>query len=238
MEIIPKMKKYSATSAAVLVAVLLALLLSGCGKKRSKVSTSRAPSRKAAAKPLAIGTVEEGMASWYGVPYHGRQAANGEIYDMEKLVAAHRTMPFDTWVKVTNLSNRRAVTVRIIDRGPFVGGRIIDLSKAAARQIELLGPGVGKVRLEVVNSPVDIPSSDFYSIQVGAFTVRDNAERLRVSYQQRFGVARLVQKQGRTPLWRVLVGKEASVEQAQRLADQLRSERGEVFIVRYDDSGF
>lgn len=232
------MKKCSATSGAVLLSVLLALLLSGCGKKRSKVSTGRAPSRKAAVKPLAVGTVEEGMASWYGVPYHGRQAANGETYDMEKLVAAHRTMPFSTWVKVTNLSNRRTVTVRIIDRGPFVGGRIIDLSKAAARQIELLGPGVGKVRLEVVNAPADVPSSDFYSIQVGAFTVRDNAEQLRVSYQQRFGVARLVQKQGRTPLWRVLVGKEASIEQAQRLADRLRSERGEVFIVRYDDSGF
>src|SRR5438067_9814357 len=86
-----------------------------------------------------------GVASWYGHPYHGRHAANGEVYDMEKLTAAHRTLPFDTWVHVVNTSNQKTVDVRIIDRGPFVDGRIIDLSHAAARQIELIGPGVTEV---------------------------------------------------------------------------------------------
>jgi len=93
------------------------------------------------------------LASWYGHPYHGRQAANGEIYDMEKLTAAHRTLPFDTLVRVENLTNRKTVEVRITDRGPFVGERIIDLSHAAARAIELVGPGTARVRLEVLRNP-------------------------------------------------------------------------------------
>src|SRR6204780_190340 len=114
---------------------MLAVLLTGCGKK--KVSVARIPSHTApAAAAPPIGTTESGMASWYGHPYHGRQAADGEIYDMETLVAAHRTLPFNTWVRVTNLSNSKTVEVRIIDRGPFVGGRIIDLSHAAAQAVE------------------------------------------------------------------------------------------------------
>ena len=99
--------------------------------------------RKQAGKPPAvpIGYTEQGIASWYGIPYHGRPAADGEIYNMETLVAAHRVLPFNTWLRVTNLSNDKSVDVRVIDRGPFVHNRIIDLSKAAARQIDLLGPG-------------------------------------------------------------------------------------------------
>src|SRR5512133_3322900 len=117
---------------------LLALLLLA-----SAACHKRAP----VARPPSIGSTETGVASWYGHPYHGRRAANGEIYDMEKLTAAHRTYPFDTWVRVKNLSNDRTVDVRIQDRGPFVRGRIIDLSHAAAREIELIGPGITKVKL-------------------------------------------------------------------------------------------
>jgi rare lipoprotein A len=179
--------------------------------------------------------VEEGVASWYGIPYHGRHAADGEIYDMETLVAAHRVMPFNTWLKVTNLANQKSVAVRIIDRGPFVDGRIIDLSKAAARQIDLIGPGVGSVRLEVIAAPVDIPADDFYAVQVGAFTVRENAERARASYEQRYGAAKVTAKQGRVTMWLVLVGKEPSVEAAQKLATTLSVENKNVFIVRLDE---
>jgi rare lipoprotein A len=101
----------------------------------------------------AIFGAETGIASWYGHPYHGRKAADGEIYDMETLVAAHRTLPFNTWVRVVNLRNNKVVEVRIIDRGPFIDGRIIDLSHAAANAIDLVGPGVGPVRLEVIRAP-------------------------------------------------------------------------------------
>jgi rare lipoprotein A len=180
--------------------------------------------------------VEEGMASWYGNPYHGRPAADGEIYDMETLVAAHRTLPFNTWLEVTNLNNARVVKVRVIDRGPFVRGRVIDLSKAAAREIQMLGPGTARVRFKVIAAPVDIPSQDFYSVQVGAFTNRDNAERLRARFAERTGYAQLAIKRGNVPIYRVLVGRKPTQSEAEQLAGELRSEVASVFVVRLDSS--
>src|ERR1700748_1907149 len=134
--------------------VLLSLLVAACGKKKVKTARGR-PSPRPSAPPgqAVVGSIETGVASWYGHPYHGRQAADGEIYDMEKLVAAHRTLPFQTWVRVRNLRNDKTVDVRIIDRGPFVDGRIIDLSHAAAQQIELIGPGVSEVELTIISAP-------------------------------------------------------------------------------------
>jgi rare lipoprotein A len=123
------------------------------------LSLSTACARKTSAhvppsvKPARIGETQTGIASWYGVPYHGRRSANGEIYDMEKLTAAHRTLPFDTWVEVTNLSNNKRVDVRITDRGPFVNGRIIDLSLAAAREIDMVTAGILRVRIKVIRKP-------------------------------------------------------------------------------------
>src|SRR5262245_26312071 len=100
----------------VLALVLLSAVFLGCGhKKRTGSSPPRAP------RPQApVGSTETGIASWYGHPYHGRVAANGEIYDMEHMTAAHRTLPFDTWVRVENLSNHKTVEVRVTDRGPFI----------------------------------------------------------------------------------------------------------------------
>jgi rare lipoprotein A len=178
---------------------------------------------------------EDGVASWYGVPYHGRPAADGEIYDMEQLVAAHRTMPFNTWVRVTNLSNGLSVNVRIIDRGPYANGRVIDLSKAAARQIQMIGPGTTRVHLEIIAAPVDKPADDFYAVQIAALANYSNAEHLRSTYADRFGSAQITIKQGRVPLYRILVGKESSPARAQEIAGKLRSELGhEVFVVRLD----
>jgi len=96
---------------------------------------------------------EKGMASWYGKPYHGRTTASGERYDMHQMTAAHRTLPFGTVVRVTNLENGRKVEVRITDRGPFKKGRIIDLSYAAAKKLDMIGPGVVKVKIVVVKTP-------------------------------------------------------------------------------------
>ena len=132
--------------------------------------------RKLRLRPLPLATHEEGNASWYGDPFNGRRASNGEIYDMYKLTAAHRTLPFETMVRVTNLNNGKSTTVRITDRGPFVDNRIIDLSLAAAREIESIGPGVVPVRLEVLGN-VDV-TAGFFTVQVGAFRDRANAERL------------------------------------------------------------
>jgi len=123
-------------------ALTLMLFAAGCARH----GTARLPAR--------IGSTETGIASWYGVPYHGRPTASGEIFDMEKLTAAHRALPFETWVEVTNLSNGKQVDVRITDRGPFVHGRIIDLSMGAARQIDMVRAGTTRVRLKVIQAPV------------------------------------------------------------------------------------
>jgi rare lipoprotein A len=118
-------------------------LLCGCGAKtHARVQT-----------PARIGTTQVGIASWYGVPYDGRKTSSGEVYDMRKLTAAHRTLPFNTWVEVTNLSNGKQVDVRVTDRGPFVDGRIIDLSLAAANEIDMVRQGIVKVRLKVIPPP-------------------------------------------------------------------------------------
>ena len=130
---------------AALSAVLL-VLTCACGRP----STAKIPPP---ATPAPIGWTETGIASWYGAPYDGRPAASGEIFDTHKLTAAHKTLPFDTWVEVTNLQNGKEVKVRINDRGPFIDGRITDLSFAAATNIDLVRPGTGKVRLKVVRAP-------------------------------------------------------------------------------------
>lgn len=178
--------------------------------------------------------VETGLASWYGHPYHGRPAANGEIYDMESFTAAHRTLPFGTCVRVTNLTNQKVVEVRIIDRGPFVDGRIIDLSHIAAEKIDLIGPGVAPVRLDVVSLP-EIPAADNrYAVQAGAFLDKARAERLRDLLERDYGPARLVLRGGDQALWRVLVGNEPTESAAQALASKVRQQAGNAFVVRLD----
>lgn len=133
---------------ALALGVFALLVPSACRKKRKIARTPHAPV-PTGPRPK-IGWTETGVASWYGIPYHGRQAANGEIYDMNQLTAAHRTLPFGAIVKVTSATTSESVTVRITDRGPFVGDRIIDLSRQAARQIDMIGPGIMKVRLQVI----------------------------------------------------------------------------------------
>jgi rare lipoprotein A len=191
------------------------------------------------------GYAETGYASWYGDPYHGRRAANGEIYDKNQLTAAHLTMPFDTRLKVTNLENNRSVTVRITDRGPFVKGRIIDLSQEAARQVRMIGPGTALVRLEVVSSqgaPSPNASSNgassagSYAVQVGSFRDRAAAEQLRRSLQARYGGAFVEPFEGNDGVfYRVRVGPKPSAQEAQSLAAQLDSEDLPGFVVRLNN---
>lgn len=209
------------------------LWLISCSKKKS-VRVPAAP---------RVGALETGVASWYGPPYHGRRAANGEIYDMEKLTAAHRTLPFNTWVEVTNLTNGKKVRVRITDRGPFIEGRIIDLSRAGAREIDLIGPGIAKVRLEVISPPENPPGSPppnppaaagLYAVQIGAYLNRAGAERMLRALENRYEDCHLVRRDGATVLWRVLIGHETTEAAAQELAARLRPEFGDVFVVRLD----
>ena len=194
-----------------------------------------APSVEQAPAPSAPGIyVEEGIASWYGVPFHGRRAANGEIFDMNTLVAAHRTLPFGSIVRVTNLNNDRQVEVRVIDRGPFVKDRVLDVARAAAIALDMLGTGTAPVRIELLAGPT--PASGDFTVQVGSFADRTNAERLRerliASYQPIF-IQGYDASNGR--YYRVLVGRVPNSDVAQQLSMQLRSAEGlRTFVMRLD----
>jgi rare lipoprotein A len=217
---------------ALFFAAFLFAVSPGCAHKKH-ARHIQPPPRPGITRP---GDTETGVASWYGKPYHGRPAANGEIYDMEKLTAAHRTLPFNTWVRVYDLDNQKTVEVRIIDRGPFVDGRIIDLSHAAAREIEMIGPGIARVRIEVIRAPEGVPAG-FFAVQVGAFRDRGNAERLRSQMQSGYGSARLIQRAEKPGFWFVLVGLETSEDAARDLASRICQnsvEKNDCFVVRVD----
>jgi rare lipoprotein A len=132
------------------IVVLAVIFVSGCAH-HTRANVPAQTSRNV--KPARIGTTQVGIASWYGYPYNGRRTASGETYDMEQLTAAHRTLPFNTWLEVTNLSNGKRVDVKVNDRGPFVDGRVIDLSLHAAREIDIVRQGTAKVRLKVIAPP-------------------------------------------------------------------------------------
>ena len=222
------------------------LLAAGCARR----SATRLPAPPAPASvPAKIGSTETGIASWYGVPYDGRRSASGEIFDMEKLTAAHPALPFQTWVEVTNLSNGKQVDVRITDRGPFVRGRIIDLSMAAARQIDMVRAGTARVRLKVIAPPVDSPPENAapvnplddpqtgaggYAVQAGAFSDPSRAEALRETLP--YSDARVVEphgeRQGDPSLWRVLIGHALTVQAATALAADVEKATGQAFVVK------
>ena len=156
---------------------VLALLAAGC-------ATSAKPRPHTVGQPAAVGVnTEEGLASWYGEPYHGRATASGTRYDMWGMTAAHRTLPFGTRVHVRNLDNGREADVTINDRGPFVAGRILDLSRGAAEALEAIGPGVIPVRLEVRTLGDGMPDEPCWEVQVGAFAREENAVRARAALE-------------------------------------------------------
>ncbi|MCF8720250.1 septal ring lytic transglycosylase RlpA family protein [Nitrospina gracilis] len=186
----------------------------------------------------ADGFSQEGTASWYGDPFHGQATSNKEVYNMHSLTAAHKTLPFHSRVRVTNLENGKEVTVRINDRGPFVGDRIIDLSYKAAQMLGMAEQGTARVRLTVLESGTaegpkvtlaSGPGRVFYSIQLGLFENRQSAERLSRQYG---GEVRPVDRNGR-PWYQVLVGEAPEYEDAIRLREKLRGQGQEdAFIIR------
>ena len=155
---------------------------------------------------------------------------------MNQPVAAHRTLPFGSVVRVTNLRNGRQIEVRIIDRGPFVGGRIIDLSFAAAREIDMVGTGTASVRLELVSSPAP-PLTGNFTVQIGAFLQRENADRLRAQLAARYPVSLVDYDAPGGHYYRVRVGREPSQQAAQQLAAKLAADGGfQTFVVRLDEA--
>ncbi len=176
--------------------ILLAFFISSCSMKRSyvrveKPSTGNSTSSKKDGSyvidgeryyPItsSSGFVQLGKASWYGDEFHGRKTANGEVYDMHQKSAAHKILPFNTYVKVQNLDNNTYTIVRINDRGPFKKGRIIDLSFEAAKEIGLVGPGVANVKITALRKDQIDPGikEGTFTVQVGSFGEQENAKRL------------------------------------------------------------
>ena len=198
-----------------LILALCVLLLAGCGsrgswRKGGITGTKPYTVRGKTYYPLksAHGFVEEGEASWYGPGFHGKTTANGERYNQYAMTAAHKLLPLGTKVRVTHMSNGRSIIVRINDRGPFVGDRVIDLSRAAATQLNIIGPGTGRVRIQSLGGVPQMRSDGdidgAYFVQVGAFANKDNADRLTSDLARSGHKSRV--HFGSNGMWNVQVG--------------------------------
>ncbi len=169
------------------------------------------------------GNVQTGVASWYGEEFHGKTTSSREIYDMNDLTAAHNTLPLGTRVMVTNLDNGKSVIVRINDRGPFVKNRVIDLSYAAARVIDLIGPGTAPVKLEVLKDLSPPMKEQKFSVQVGSFVSRFNAEALERELKRNFPGVYLSRYETSTQTYYRVRIKAGAREDALRIAEDLAS---------------
>ncbi len=204
--------------------------------------------------PSAEGYIEEGIASWYGNDFHGKPTACGEPYDMWAMTAAHKTLPLGTYVKVTNLQNDRTAILRINDRGPFVAGRIIDLSCRAAQELGSYGRGTARVRVEAVQVASEyhvgqetywkvdpLPSFRYgnFTVQIGSFRNEANARRLRDRMATRFGDAGITKAtDAKGNLYRVHIGSYFDIDQARQEAQRMK-DRGFVgsFVLAVEEQG-
>jgi rare lipoprotein A len=184
------------------------------------------------AKPLAT---EVGLASWYGPPYHNRRGSNGEVYNMHAMTAAHRTYPLGSIVRVTNVRTGSAAVVRITDRGPFIRGRVIDLSLAAAEKLDVKKPGVAKVKIELMQSPGTAGSRGKWAVQIGGFPDEQGASKLADRLTRRYHSAKVARFESPAGDWwiRVRVADDDQ-DRAQKLAAETKTPEGAVFVVRLD----
>jgi rare lipoprotein A len=164
---------------------------------------------------------EIGLASWYGPPYTNRKAADGSIYDQNAMTAAHRTLPMGSIVRVTNLTNNESVIVRITDRGPFIDGRIIDLSLAAAKMVDIYRPGTAKVRVEAYASPAGSDPTGRWCVQIGAFLDEADAIQLKNDLTRRYATAKVIEFAGPTGHWVRINPKNQDKATANEIADSI-----------------
>jgi rare lipoprotein A len=178
---------------------------------------------------------ETGMASWYGAPYHNRRGSNGEVYNMHAMTAAHRTLPLGSIVRITNVKTGQSAVVRITDRGPFVTGRIVDLSLAAAKALDVYTPGIAKVRLEVLESPSPLQTGGRWAVQIGSFAREKGAGKLAEHLQKRYQTAKVLKFASPTGDWWVRVRVlDDDRQRAQALAHETETAEGSIFLVRLD----
>lgn len=245
-------------TAALLSTVFAAMLLTGCGgKKSAKVTKAKTPPpptiqrqpdkpATTAKKPSAATDeydfppdakpiwVETGLASWYGPPYHNRRGANGEVFDTNHLTAAHRTLPLNSVARITNVKTGNSTIVRITDRGPFIDGRILDLSLAAAKAVDVWLPGVAAVKVEVMEAPSSIEEGGRWCVQIGAFTDKKEATKLKEKLMRRYHTAQVLQFTGPTGDWVRIRPQDDDKKRAEELAKETKTPEGAVFLVRLD----
>ncbi|MFI5114956.1 MAG: septal ring lytic transglycosylase RlpA family protein [Terriglobales bacterium] len=186
----------------------------------------------AGAKPIFE---ETGMASWYGAPYHNRRGSNGEVYNMHAMTAAHLTLPLGSIVRVTNLKTGHSALVRITDRGPFVPGRIVDLSLAAAKALDVYLPGTAKVRLEVLQAPAPLDAGGRWAVQIGSLATEKAAAELAEHLQKRYQTAKVLKFVSPAGGWWVRVRVlDDDRQRAGALAHETETAEGSVFLVRLD----
>ena len=231
------------SSCRLLALLLLCLLAAGCRHRRTRVSAPPPPQIErqgaVAAVPHAqehlqggIITSEVGVASWYGSPYHGARSANGHVYDEDAMTAAHRTLPLGSLVRVTNLSTHQSAVVTITDRGPFVPGRILDLSRAAAIRVGVWRPGTAWVRMDVLQVPANARGPGKWCVQIGVFRREHTAKDLRDRLRRRYSDARVIEFKGPTGYW-VRIRRHGETHQdALAAAKTMRFNEGDAYVVR------
>jgi len=175
-----------------------------------------------------------GIASWYGPPYHNRRGANGEIYDMHQMTAAHRTLPLNSIVRVTNVKTGKSALVRITDRGPFIGERMLDLSLAAAKAVDVWGPGLAWVRMDVLETPAPLDTGGRWCVQIGAFDTTHAATQMKKEILERYPAAKVLEFAGPTGEWVRIRVQNDDREQAETMSKDISTPEGGVFLVRLD----
>jgi peptidoglycan lytic transglycosylase len=242
-----------------LLLILPLLILAGCGHKETRVNVPAPPDLPP--QPTVIATpspsaenhdttitkttpplaplwkplfTQLGLASWYGAPYHNRRGSNGEVYDMNAMTAAHRTLPLNSIVRVTNVKTGRSAVVRITDRGPFIGERIVDLSLAAAKAVDVWGPGTAWVKLDLLGTPVPLDSGGKWAVQIGAFDTREAALQMKQSLIERYHPTNVLEFAGPTGEWVRIRVQNDDRELAEQISQSVTTPEGGVFLVRLD----
>lgn len=236
--------------------LFLAISVAGCGSKKHTTrnlpppppvpaeTSSATVDRHAVPLPSTPGIhvdpnakviwTEVGYASWYGPNYHNKKGANGEIYNQNEMTAAHNTLPLNSIVRVVNLKSQQSTVVRITDRGPFVGDRIIDLSLSAAKAISVYLPGTAQVRLDVLDAPRPIETGGRWCVQVGAFQTQSAAIHLKEELISRYPGSQVLQFKGPTGYWvRIRVAQDDK-EKTHKVYEHTHVDEGGVFMVRLD----
>lgn len=178
---------------------------------------------------------DTGMASWYGAPYHNRRSSNGEVYNMNAMTAAHRTLPLGSIVRVTNVKTGNSALLKITDRGPFVDGRIIDVSYAAAKRLDIWQPGVARIKLEVMQTPASVATGGRWAVQIGSFGKQKEASDLAAHLARRYQTAKVDKFLSPVGDWWVRVRVQGDDRQrAEALAHETETPAGSVYLVRLD----